>query len=555
MSGPAERPTVVFVTALELEADAVSAHLAEVHWTEHPDFSQYREGLFRHGEVAWRVVVVEANLGNEAAAVATTRALDFFRPTAAFFVGVAGGLKDVAIGDVVVATDVLGFEYGKDDKTFLPRGTSAASAHRLTQLAKRVRTERKWHSRRPGSEEAKVRLAPIAAGSKVVASSKSRSAVLLREIYSQAVAVEMEGLGFLAAARQSPGTDAVVVRGISDLLDGKDAADASGSQPRAAANAAAFCFEMVAHLMESWEHKNVQRSTFSDSDIERGTQFPAPGDLRSSLPATQEFFRSLPSSAGHTNHPFPTWSAIGRADSVWRVASTNGVLTLEPFSPETRVSERFDNSPSVAVSADGRGAASLVNERLNIAWINRVEIQLWAWPGPFMLDACSDARVLAAAMSGTEGLRCLVSTSIETLLVRVLQGVRPEVSLLTSEPSSAAVVVRNRIATVDPSGRVRDAWLEHILGVRSVLAIDSVRFGTKTIVAAVANGRTGTPWLIVAGFHEGCIWRPVPVGTDEVVLVRTLQPAESLMVITSASGTASWHRVADDPEPVGISGE
>jgi hypothetical protein len=39
-----------------------------------------------------------------------------------------------------------------------------------------------------------------------------------------------------------------VARGISDLLEGKEEADAGGSQKQAAANAAAFAFQVLANL-------------------------------------------------------------------------------------------------------------------------------------------------------------------------------------------------------------------------------------------------------------------------------------------------------------------
>ncbi len=90
-------------------------------------------------------------------------------------------------------------------------------------------------------------LGPIAAGEKVLKSSKGAVATLLRQHYSDALAVEMEGAGFLYAA-YACSADAIVVRGISDLLDGKPESDALGSQEIAAAHASAFTFELLARL-------------------------------------------------------------------------------------------------------------------------------------------------------------------------------------------------------------------------------------------------------------------------------------------------------------------
>jgi hypothetical protein len=63
-----------------------------------------------------------------------------------------------------------------------------------------------------------------------------------------ALALEMEGYGFLKAAHAHSGLEALVVRGISDLLEGKADADKGGSQERASRHAAAFAFQVLAKL-------------------------------------------------------------------------------------------------------------------------------------------------------------------------------------------------------------------------------------------------------------------------------------------------------------------
>ncbi|WP_143162741.1 phosphorylase family protein, partial [Couchioplanes caeruleus] len=137
--GPAAR-VVVIVTALEEEASAVVGHLDGVRWQRHPTGQRVRVGSFGGAVLEWQVIVTEVGRGNEQAAIATERAVEQFQAQVALIVGVAGGLKDVRVGDVVVATDVFGYEYGRDeDLEFRPRSKVASASFPLVELARQVR--------------------------------------------------------------------------------------------------------------------------------------------------------------------------------------------------------------------------------------------------------------------------------------------------------------------------------------------------------------------------------------------------------------------------------
>jgi nucleoside phosphorylase len=236
----------VVLTAIQAETEAVLRHLSA------RDRQRVGDTWFQTGRFdQWTVAVAEVGPGNAAAGTIAVRALTHFKPEIAAFVGVAGGLKDVILGDVVVATKVYGYESGKETpEGFRPRPDVQRSDHELEQRARVLRTDTSWRNRLNATmwsdRQPAVYVDPIAAGEVVVAANAGRIATQLRLYYGDALAVEMEGRGFLEAAHIQSGCRAVIVRGISDLLSDKAETDKLGWQLRAADAAAAFFFEMLA---------------------------------------------------------------------------------------------------------------------------------------------------------------------------------------------------------------------------------------------------------------------------------------------------------------------
>jgi adenosylhomocysteine nucleosidase len=243
---------LLIITALALEFNAVAQLLLDTESVRHTTGAIYKRGTFTAGTRNFSVAVVEAGAGNVNAAQETERALTFFQPEYIFFVGVAGGLKDVSIGDVVISSEVIHYEGGKAGDVYKPRLSTYPANYELTALAKSIAREASWQHRiDDGLGTFKAEVKPIAAGEKVVASERSATYELINQAVSQALAVEMEGFGFLAPihAHHKKG---IIIRGISDLLENKSAADAGGSQPLAARNAAAFLAEMLVELAKTF---------------------------------------------------------------------------------------------------------------------------------------------------------------------------------------------------------------------------------------------------------------------------------------------------------------
>ncbi|MBO3457637.1 5'-methylthioadenosine/S-adenosylhomocysteine nucleosidase [Aetokthonos hydrillicola Thurmond2011] len=242
-------PCAVVLTAIPVEYKAVRTYLTNLQEETHPEGTIYERGNFSFNGKSWEVGIVETGAGNTEAAVETKRAIDYFKPNIVLFVGVAGGIKDVSLGDVVAATKVYGYESGKVVETFLPRPNVSNVSYRLEQIAKAEARKEDWLERIHGVNQTNTPHAyvgAIAAGDKVLASKDSEVYKILRSNYGDALAVEMESHGVLKAIRANPEIHVLIIRGISDLIDGKTQADKAGWQEIAADHASAFAFEILA---------------------------------------------------------------------------------------------------------------------------------------------------------------------------------------------------------------------------------------------------------------------------------------------------------------------
>lgn len=242
---------VLIVTALKLERQAVRQHLADVTVeTESTLAADLGTSASSPGQ---RIAVIETGPGNLDAGLMTVRAEEAFRPECIVMFGIAGGVKDVGIGDVVASRKVYWVEGGKDAERFKPRPDFAPVSPSLVQLAKAVASENNWMERakcaggawNENGRNPDAFVGPIVVGEKVVANERGPVATLIAESYSDSIAVDMEDVGALRGGTVSERAKVIAVRGISDLLSKKEEADSEGSQPLAAANGAAFLFEML----------------------------------------------------------------------------------------------------------------------------------------------------------------------------------------------------------------------------------------------------------------------------------------------------------------------
>lgn len=325
------------LTALPVEYAAVRRHLSDIREKVHPRGTVYEIGTFNGTQSVWEVGILKVGAGNSTASLETERAIQHLDPEVVLFVGVAGGLKDVDLGDVVVATKVYGYESGKDELEFKPRPTLGLATNALKQRAAAEAQRVGWRARiwvSTSQTPPTVHVGPIASGEKVVASRESATAKMLKQHYSDALAVEMEGYGFLTAVSANSNIEALIIRGISDLLDGKGDADSSGSQDRASDNASAFAFEVLAQYDPEVRQGASPLPKLGPEPTVRSPRPEIPTQQRKQGPASS-------SVTGLYGYPFsvskqPPWQ-LPSAESVHRkmlLSEVGALIRVLPYVPD-----------------------------------------------------------------------------------------------------------------------------------------------------------------------------------------------------------------------------
>ena len=256
---------ILILTALEIERLAIEHYLNNIESILHPATgTDYTKGTYRCKDRILDVIVARTDQTNVNSAIETERAIAHFEPEYVFFAGVAGGLKDVEVGDIIIGRNVYGFERGKAEKNnFKPRPQFGASTYSLERKACEYAKSIAWKQTIEALQNPsfapviRTHTGTIASGEKVDASIDSDLHQFLKQNASHALGIEMEGLGFLEVCRMRPLVKTLLLRGISDLVDGKSHMDGKGSQLYASANVAAFLFGLLEQL------------DFSDTAIEQ----------------------------------------------------------------------------------------------------------------------------------------------------------------------------------------------------------------------------------------------------------------------------------------------
>lgn len=178
--------------------------------------------------VPYTVALAMSLAGTNAAVIAVKDTLSALDPRCVLVVGVAGGLGDASLGDVVVADRICAYEYGKIDHGFHPRHDLDSPTDAAISSAARTLPDRypDWYgelARSHGLRDLSPRIivGHVASGDKVVDDPTDEFFASVIRGRPKLRAVEMEGAGAARAIQDARETQQAVsfgmVRGISDI--------------------------------------------------------------------------------------------------------------------------------------------------------------------------------------------------------------------------------------------------------------------------------------------------------------------------------------------------
>ncbi len=227
--------------------------------------------------------------------------------------------------------------------------------------------------------------------------------------------------------------------------------------------------------------------------------------------------------------PLPVVRAAGR---LWQVACPQGQLTVYEVTPDD-LGVRRDRS-SVAVSADGRVAAAIDGDELDIGWLvatNR-ELSLKPLNGDSALQLPtslpgSNAVILAVTVGADESLRFLVATDAGSFRLTLRwRGVErshvwePTTRMSAKSAQSGFVAAARTVLVADGTLLQVGSRKEVFEGGRDIAMADCAWFGNLRIAAAItASGE----WIRTSSSQDSDTWLRQPrrqVAARGVAVVR-----------------------------------
>jgi nucleoside phosphorylase len=179
-------------------------------------------------------IAAPTGAGNVQASKAVSQIIPECQPDLVAFIGCAGGFpRKIEQYDVVVPEYVHYIARTKVGTGVEIRPVPELCSRVFVDHCKNVQLLDAWHQYlAPETSNAPIGVCfdPIVSGETVLVNSASKFFQSVVRASPTAVAIEMEGYGFLSACRERQ-VDAVVMRGISDMLDDKPQSGGNGQEP------------------------------------------------------------------------------------------------------------------------------------------------------------------------------------------------------------------------------------------------------------------------------------------------------------------------------------
>ena len=243
-------------TAIPVETEAILAQLEYFNSQLIGDSVAYI-GTLKETFAPCRVTVIELGPGNIETALEAGRIRGDGSADILLFVGIAGALKDLALGDVVAAHEVVWLHRAKLANNQLQyRPQVHPCTRELVQVARYTASRSVWQGRLeiPVTEPPKALVGQILSGEQLIKDANYKR--ILGNHYSDAVAVENEGYGLARAGTAS--LKVLVIRGASDHAD---ETKSDSNQAAAARSAAAFAAQALSDYLVL--HENAKPATLT----------------------------------------------------------------------------------------------------------------------------------------------------------------------------------------------------------------------------------------------------------------------------------------------------
>ena len=242
------------ITAVQVETDAVKRIGSQWEKVQFEDDNlTYYTGKITEGSLSKKVVTVQCyDMGMVAATVATLNIAHHFYPKYIIMVGIAAGIGDHNLGDIIVPREVVNYSSGKYKRvdgvdTFIPDPKILALDDKVLEIIREDHTTElaKIKSGWPDNVKGELSLSesPIACGSAVVANKDIIEKRIIAH-FRKCGALDMESYGMFFAAKSLYKRKplSICIKSISDFADSNKG---DGYQPYAAYTSASFAKYLI----------------------------------------------------------------------------------------------------------------------------------------------------------------------------------------------------------------------------------------------------------------------------------------------------------------------